>query len=213
VADSLCSPAGLWRPPVRSRQLSKGRPRRCWRASLPWRSGTLVNARRAKSLEAWLTRAPDDLETQLTLADLHLAAGRPAAARQLLTRVVAARPAEVTALNNLAWALLEEGQAAAARPLAERALRLAPHEPSVIDTLARALTELGELDRAVELLRRATRAETSVPAIEVHLAQALAKRGDQEEARGILRRVLVDPTALTDRDQVAAQDLLNDLGG
>jgi predicted Zn-dependent protease len=176
-----------------------------------WHAGQRATSQ--VTLEAWLTRAPDDLETQLTLADLHLAAGRPAAARQLLTRVVAARPAEVTALNNLAWALLEEGQAAAARPLAERALRLAPHEPSVIDTLARALTELGELDRAVELLRRATRAETSVPAIEVHLAQALAKRGDQEEARGILRRVLVDPTALTDRDQVAAQDLLNDLGG
>ena len=176
-----------------------------------WRAGQ--RAASQATLEAWLSRAPDDVETQLTLADLQLAAGRPAAARQLLTRVVTARPDEVTALNNLAWALLEEGRAAAARPFAERALRLAPHEPSVMDTLARALTELGELDRAVELLQRAARAETRGPEIEVHLAQALAQRGDQEEARGLLRELLVDPKALPARDQAAAEALLHELGG
>jgi predicted Zn-dependent protease len=176
-----------------------------------WRAGQRATSQ--ATLEAWVTRAPDDLETQLTLADLHLAAGRPAAARQLLTRVVMARPGEVTALNNLAWALLEERRAAAARPFAERALRLAPHEPRVMDTLALALTELGELDRAVELLQRAIRAETGGPEIEVHLAQALAKRGEEEEARGILRQLLVDPSALPERDQVAAQALLYELGG
>jgi cellulose synthase operon protein C len=176
-----------------------------------WRAGQ--RAASQATLEAWLTRAPDDLETQLTLADLHLAVDRPAAARQLLTRVVAARPDDATALNNLAWALLDEGRAAAARPFAERALRLAPHEPRVIDTLALALSELGELDRAVELLQRAARAEIRGPGIEVHLAQALARRGDHQEARGILRRVLVDPTGLTERDLVAAQALLDDLGG
>ena len=176
-----------------------------------WRAGQRATSQ--ATLEAWLTRAPDDLETQLTLADLHLAAGRPAAARQLLTRVVTARPDEVTALNNLAWALLEEGRAAAARPFAERALRLAPHEPRVIDTLAVALSELGELDRAVELLQRARRAETSGPAVEVHLAQALAKRGEEVEARSILRRLLIDPKALPERDQAAAQALLDELGG
>jgi cellulose synthase operon protein C len=176
-----------------------------------WRAGQRATSE--ATLEAWLTRVPDDFETQLTLADLHLAAGRPAATRQILTRVVTARPDDVTALNNLAWALLEEGRAAAARPLAERALRLAPHEPSVSDTLARALIELGEPDRAVELLRRATRAETSFPAIEVRLAQALAERGDQEEARSILRRLLVGAQTLPEHDQAAAQALLRDLGG
>jgi predicted Zn-dependent protease len=176
-----------------------------------WQTGQRATSQ--ATLEAWLTRDPDDLDTELTLADLHLAAGQPAAARQLLTRVITARPDEVVALNNLAWALLEEGQAAAARPFAERALRVAPDEPSVMDTLARALTELGELDRAVGLLQRALRAETRGPEIEVHLAQALARRGDQEEARGILRQLLVDPKALPARDQAAAQALLDDLGG
>ena len=176
-----------------------------------WRAGQ--HATSQATLEAWLTRAPDDLVTQLALADLHLAAGRPAAARQLLTRVVTAKPDEVAALNNLAWALLEEGRAAAARPFAERALRLVPHEPSVLDTLALVLTELGELDRAVALLQRATRAETGAPAIEVHLAQALARRGEAEEARGILRRLLVDPKALPKADHAAARVLLRELGG
>ena len=119
----------------------------------------------------------------------------------------------MAALNNLAWVLLDEGQAAAARPFAERALRLAPDEPSVMDTLACVLTELGELEPAIELLQRAARVESRGPEIEVHLAQALARRGDREEARGILRQLLVDPTALAERERAEAQALLHDLGG
>lgn len=176
-----------------------------------WRAGQRATSE--ATLEAWLRRAPEDLETQLTLADLHLAAGRPAAARRLLTQVVTRNPDEATALNNLAWALLAEGRAAAARPFAERALRLAPHEPSIVDTLALALTGLGELDRAVELLQRAMRTETRGPEIEVHLAQALARRGEEEEARGILRRLLIDPKGLPAPEQAAAESLLRELGG
>jgi predicted Zn-dependent protease len=176
-----------------------------------WQAGQRATSQ--ATLEAWLTRSPGDLETQLTLADLYLAADRAAAARQLLTRVIAARPDEVAALNNLAWVLLDQGQAAAARPFAERALRLAPDEPSVMDTLACVLTELGELEPAIELLQRAARVERRGPEIEVHLAQALARRGDREEARGILRQLLVDPTALAEREQAEAQALLRELGG
>ena len=73
-----------------------------------WQAGQRATSQ--ATLEAWLTRSPDDLETQLTLADLHLAAGRTAAARQLLTQVIAAKPYEVAALNNLAWALLDEAR-------------------------------------------------------------------------------------------------------
>jgi predicted Zn-dependent protease len=176
-----------------------------------WQAGEHASSQ--GTLEAWLARSPDDLETHLTLADLLLAAGRPAVARQHLTRVVTARPEDVAALNNLAWTLLQEGRAAAARPFAERALQLAPHEPQVIDTLALVLSELDEVDRAVDLLQRATRAEVPEPAIEMHLAQALAKRGNEEEARAILRRLLTDPQALSARDQVEARALLRDLSG
>ena len=165
------------------------------------------------TLEAWLARAPDDLATRVVLADLHLAAGRPAAAREQLMKVVTLRPTDPGALNNLAWALLEEGRVRAARGYAERALSLAPHEPQVMDTLALVLIELGELDPAVELLRRAAWAEAAAPAIEAHLAQALARRGEDEEAREILLRLLADPAALAERDQVAAEALLRDLGG
>jgi cellulose synthase operon protein C len=176
-----------------------------------WQAGQ--HATSQATLEAWLTRSPGDLETQLMLADLHLAAGRTATARRLLTQVIAARPDEVAALNNLAWALLDEGQPAAARPFAERALRLAPDEPSVMDTVACVLTELGELEPAILLLQRAARVERRGPEIEVHLAEALAKRGDREEARGILRQLLVDPTLLPERERAEAEALLHDLEG
>ncbi|HEX2477981.1 MAG TPA: tetratricopeptide repeat protein [Geminicoccaceae bacterium] len=174
-----------------------------------WQAGERAGAE--ETLEAWLARNPGDLETQLTLADLQLAAGRPEMARRHLTRVVTARPDSVPALNNLAWALLQEGRAAAARPFAERALRLAPDEPRVLDTLALVLSELDQLDRAVALLQRAIRAETAGPAIEVHLAQALAARGDAEEARAILRRLLANPDLLATNQRVDAQALLHDL--
>jgi predicted Zn-dependent protease len=174
-----------------------------------WQAGQRVTSE--ATLEAWLTRSPGDLETKLTLADLHLAVGRTAAARLLLTQVIATRPDEVVALNNLAW--LDDGQPAAVRPFAERALRLVPDEPSVMDTLACMLIELGKLEPAIELLQRATRVERRGPEIEVHLAQALARRGDREEARGILRQLLVDPDALAEREQGEAQVLLHELGG
>ena len=45
-----------------------------------WQAGQRATSQ--ATLEAWLTRSPGDLETQLTLADLHLAAGRTAAARR-----------------------------------------------------------------------------------------------------------------------------------
>ena len=176
-----------------------------------WQAGEHADSQ--QTLKAWLARSPDDLETHLTLADLHLAAGRPAAARDHLTRVVTARPDAVVALNNLAWALLQEGRAAAARPFAERAVRLAPDEPQVMDTLALVLGELGEIDRAVALLQRAARAEAGGAAIEVHLAQALARRGDAEEARVILRRLLAGSQALSTSDRLEAQALLHDLSG
>ena len=63
------------------------------------------------------------------------------------------------------------------------------------------------------LLQRAARVERRGPEIEVHLAQALARRGDREEARGLLRQLLVDPTALPEREQADAQALLHELGG
>ena len=176
-----------------------------------WHAGERAGS--VRTLEAWLADHPDDLETHLALADLHLAAGRLEAARRHLTPVVTVRPDAVAALNNLAWVLLQEGQPAAARPFAERALRLAPDEPRVMDTLALVLAELNELDRAVALLQRATRAENAAPALEVHLAQTLTRRGDTEEARAILRRLLADPDALSAPERVEAETLLHELSG
>jgi tetratricopeptide (TPR) repeat protein len=176
-----------------------------------WQAGERAGSLR--TLEAWLADHPEDLETHLALADLHLAAGRLQAARRHLAPVVAARPDAVVALNNLAWVLLQEGQPAAARPFAERALRLAPEEPRVMDTLALVLAELDQLDRAVALLQRATRVENAPPALEVHLAQTLTRRGDTEAARAILRRLVADPDALSAHERVEAQSLLRELSG
>jgi predicted Zn-dependent protease len=176
-----------------------------------WRAGDDAASR--ATLEDWLARAPGDLQSRLTLADLHLAADRPAAARDRLIEVVTIRPTDPIALNNLAWALLEEGRARAARSYAERALALAPHEPQVMDTLALVLIDLGELDRASALLQRAAWAEDADPGIEAHLAQALARRGEKEAARKILLRLLAEPGALAERDRAAAEALLRELGG
>ena len=180
AADWPCSPAGHRRRRA-FEAAQQARRRACWRklAFAQWQAGQRATSQ--ATLEAWLARSRRSRDPA-DLADLHLAAGRTAAARQLLTRVIAARPDEVAALNNLAWVLLDEGQAAAARPFAERALRLAPDEPSVMDTLACVLTELGELEPAIELLQRAARVENRGPEIEVHLAQALARRGDRERS-------------------------------
>ena len=109
------------------------------------------------------------------------------AAEAALRQAVALSPGSSSALNNLAWLLLETGRAAEAMGFAMRAVRSAPWNANVLDTYARALFLSGACERALAIQRQATDVseDLSQPGAALaerrkHLAEYEAKCGDPE---------------------------------
>jgi tetratricopeptide (TPR) repeat protein len=70
-------------------------------------------------------------------------------------RAIAADGTNVTALNDLAWALLGAGRSGEALPLARKAAALEPWNAPVLDTFAGVLEDLGQCAEALAVQRRA----------------------------------------------------------
>lgn len=191
------------------------------------RAGALQRLGRAEeaaaALAQWLDREPGDIAVQAQLSQFDIAAGRTAAAERRLVQVVAARPEDAVALNNLAWLMqarsdpaTAEGRAtlAQARLYAERAYYLLPTAETA-DTLGWILARQGEAVRAVPLLRQAAAAsalrQRPDPSMFYRYAVALEAAGQREEARRVLEPVLTANVVFPERAE--AERLLARLRG
>ena len=125
------------------------------------------------------------------------------------TRLIAERPAEPTALNNLAWLYQRQGDLPKARELAERALAAAPAAAQIDDTLGWILLAQGEADRAMTYLTAANTAAPRNPDIQYHLAVALQRVGRPADAQAMLETLLGSGVSFTDKDE--AEKLLLEL--
>jgi predicted Zn-dependent protease len=125
------------------------------------------------------------------------------------TRLVAERPAEPTALNNLAWLYQRQGDLPKARGLAERAFAAAPAAAQIDDTLGWILLAQGESDRAMTYLTAANTAAPRNPDIQYHLAVALQRVGRPADAQAMLETLLGSGVSFTDKDE--AEKLLLEL--
>jgi tetratricopeptide (TPR) repeat protein len=163
------------------------------------RPGARETLERATSLAGRLTPA------QLLLALAYEADGDYDKALSRYRQVVENEPANVIALNNLAYALAARGGTPAdALPFAERAYQLSPTEPGVIDTLAWIHHALGDSTRALPLLQEAARLASTNAEIHLHAAVVAAATGRAQEAERYLARALALAPHLADSDQVAA---------
>jgi putative PEP-CTERM system TPR-repeat lipoprotein len=141
-------------------------------------------------LEQWLAHEPQSWPIRDLLGEYYLGAGKsPRRAAQEFQTVVAQKPNDVVALNNLAWALNQVGDTGAVA-IAQRAYRLAPNAPTVEDTLGWVLTRNGQAAQAVDYLRQAVKLDPSSLDAQYHLAYALTKTGHQAEAHQILTKLL-----------------------
>ncbi len=142
-------------------------------------------------LKAWFAKNPDDTAMHLFAGEQEIAQKHWKEASDHYQAVIAKQPANVAALNNLAWALAQLKDPAALG-YAEKAVALAPRAAPVIDTLGTVLSAAGQHAKAIETLRQAVALAPLSRQFRLHLAQALAAGGDKAAARQELDAVLKD---------------------
>jgi putative PEP-CTERM system TPR-repeat lipoprotein len=169
--------------------------------------GALVSLGKAAEADArmalWFKDHPDDVATRLYYASSKLVMHDDKAAIEQLEAVLRQDPANVIALNDLAWTYQRVGDRHALA-LAEQAYRLAPASPAIMDTLGWICLASGDLARALPLLQKASALAPDASEIRYHFALVLAKSGDKRGARRELERLLASPAEFPRRAEVKA---------
>jgi putative PEP-CTERM system TPR-repeat lipoprotein len=154
------------------------------RVSVAWNAAGAPD-RAMSVLQDWVTQHQDDFGMTVSLAGQQLANGDFVAAEGNLNKVLAARPNDAGALNNLAWLYQQRGDPRA-RAMAQKAYLIAP-QPQTADTLGWILASSGDPSAALPLLRQAAAQMRNNPAVQYHLAAALKDAGHGGEALTVMR--------------------------
>jgi tetratricopeptide (TPR) repeat protein len=148
--------------------------------------------RAAQVAEAALGALPGNAALMQLVAEAWRAAGDSERAIGTYEKILALRPQDPLASNNLANLLVEQR---GDRRSLERALELTrgfrdARNPALADTLGWVYVKLGRIDEGLPLLRRAAEEAPGAPEIQFHLGFALHGKGDRGAARPYLRRAL-----------------------
>jgi predicted Zn-dependent protease len=152
----------------------------------------------ASRLSAWIAKEPDAAASDM-LASFDIEAHRLDAAEKDLQDVLASRPGDPMALNNLAW-VYQQKHDARALALARKAYLLAPTGQTA-DTLGWILAGDGQAETALPLLRQAAARLPGDPSIAYHLAVALKDTGQPAQAASLLAAVLKSDAKFDEREQ------------
>ena len=158
-------------------------------------------------LREWLGSHPTDATAAELLASLDLIARRFFEAEKQLAVILAQRPSDSTALNNLAWVYLQRSDPRA-RGIAQKSYLLKP-TPEAADTLGWILVTTGEPATGLTLLRQAASQLRNDPTVTYHLSVALKETGRKEDAIATLRPLVQSLAEFDDRP--AASALLGEL--
>ena len=161
-------------------------------------------------LTDWLVKHPDDAATRLLLGQYYMDHTQNALAASQYELVLKAYPANVGALNNLAWIYTEQRNPKALA-LAAQAYKLAPKSAGIADTYAWALIADNQAKTALPILLTAAKAAPKVPAIQYHLAVAQARTGDKAGARTTLEAL--QKSGVDFPDKQAAEKLYREQSG
>ena len=160
-----------------------------------------------QKLVDWVGAHPDDLVALEELSELDITTRRFDAAEQHLKLLVAKKPHDAVALNNLAWVYQQKGNPQA-RSLALQAYILLPGTQTA-DTLGWILTQNGDSAGGLPLLRQASATAPTDYRIRYHYAVALDKAGNVDEAVRQLTQVIGAKGNF--REKTEAQALLDEL--
>lgn len=159
-------------------------------------------------LRDWLAKSPGDSAARRILADFYMSTRRNDAAVEQFEQVVAARPSDGIALNNLAWLYQQAGDARAL-VTAAKAYAAAPKVAAVADTYGWILVESNRLADGLRVLAEAAQLAPEDDGIQYHYAEVLAKSGQKQKAIDILETSLGRRHVFESR--AAAERLLRDL--
>ncbi|MEM8799095.1 MAG: XrtA/PEP-CTERM system TPR-repeat protein PrsT [Pseudomonadota bacterium] len=141
-------------------------------------------------LNEWLKEEPDDVITELRLAEIRTAAEDYDAALTMYENLLQRTDESPAILNNMAWIYQQQGDSRALE-VGERAYELSPDSPQIADTLGWILVERGiDIKRGLLLLQTASQALPDDPTIRYHLAYALNENGRTDAARRELEDLL-----------------------
>jgi len=163
----------------------------------------------SQTLRDWLATHPDDVNVANMLASNDILAHRYDDGIVRLKQVLAQRPYDGPALNNLAWAYQQTGDKDA-RAVAQRAYLLNP-APETADTLGWILTQQGDAATGLPLLREAHMRMANDPEVQYHLAIALKDVGQRDEAIKLLTTLVSGPQTFDEKP--AAKKALDQLMG
>jgi tetratricopeptide (TPR) repeat protein len=148
-------------------------------------------ARAITVLEPVARANPNDVTTQLSLADLYNNAGRKSDAERTVRQLVAIEPGNADALNYLGYLLADRGQQLdEAIRLVRRALDIEPNNPNYLDSLGWAYYRRGDYDQAEKYITPAAQQMPRNATVQEHLGDILAKRGRWADAIAAWTRAL-----------------------
>lgn len=151
----------------------------------------------------WLKDHPDDAAVRTYMAQVYMKQGQNKQAIAQYGLVLQKDPANLFALNNLAWLYYNEKDPRALET-AEQAYKLRPEAAFIADTLGWILLEQGRTARGVEILQKATSLAPNNPEIGYHYAVALFKSGDKQKARKQLDTVLDSGKSFPQQEEAMA---------
>jgi tetratricopeptide (TPR) repeat protein len=148
-------------------------------------------ARAFSVIEPTARANPDDVETQLALADLYSDDGRDVDAERTLRHVLTVAPSNPEALNYLGYLLAEQGRGLdEAVRLVQRALDADPGNPSYLDSLGWAHYRRGDFREAEKFLAPAAQQLPENAVVQDHHGDVLAGLGRWADAIAAWTRAL-----------------------
>ena len=141
-----------------------------------------------KFAAGWQKDFPKDAAFRFHLGDVAMGKGEYATAEARYQEVVAIRPDDASALNNLAW-LASKLKKKNALAYAEKANALQPNQPVFMDTLAMILAEENQFERAIAVQKKALEIQAANPSLRLTLAKIYVMAGDKTHAKDELQKL------------------------
>jgi cellulose synthase operon protein C len=160
-------------------------------------------------LSSRLEQRPNAVAVRAALADVYINNKKFDSAIGEEMLVLAERPNDPIALNNLAWLYQQKGDLAKAREFAENAAGIAPTSGAIADTLGWIILAQGDTETALTRLQAASTAMPGNPEIQYHIAVALGRAGRTADARAMLEQLLGSGASFASKTE--AEKLLEEL--